>query len=121
VFLISSFAFYSNILNVKDAVPQSNTSILSPVPEDEYIGDDIEDTWPLAPGPLPKEARQEAMNLASFVVEGSERIARKFKKSRREIMLAAGLSTREARAPNPFNLYRKWYAHHIARKDKSSE
>jgi hypothetical protein len=54
----------------------------------------------------------EAQKLASIVAEEAERIARKYKKSVREIMLAAGLGIRVARSKNPFNMFKKWYAHH---------
>jgi hypothetical protein len=112
--------------NATDAVPQSNAPDLADgsglgdgdeaAASESRAGDNVE----LTPGPLSKDARQEAQELGNLVVKESERIAAKYKKSRREIMLAAGLTTRESRAPNHFNMFRKWYAHHHPMKDTTS-
>jgi hypothetical protein len=75
------------------------------------------DTWPKVSGPLPKEGRLEAQRLAAAVTEEAEKIARKYKKSVRDIMLAAGLGIRAARTRNPHNMFKRWYAHHHPNKD----
>jgi hypothetical protein len=70
--------------NAEISPPQSDASGA------ECINSNEEDTQEVVPGPLSKEARGEAQKLGNLVVEESERIAHKFKKSRREIMLTAG-------------------------------
>ena len=108
--------------NAKDSEPQTNASgDPPPVTGSEDASSDGGDTLELAPGPLSKEARNEAQQLGNLVIEESERIARTFKKSRREIMLAAGLSTRPARGANRFNMFRRWYAHQNPMKNTNSE
>jgi hypothetical protein len=67
--------------------------------------------WPRVTGPLPKAAKEEAIRLAEYVMAEAEKIARKYKKSTREIMLAAGLGVRASRSKNPMNMFRKWYSH----------
>lgn len=128
------FIFYSDNLNAedtpqanaKDSVPQSDAPDLPHVSgladgdAEKDIENHAEDTRELAPGPLSKEARNEAQKLGDFVVEESQRIALKFKKSRREIMLAAGLSTRGGRGANSFNMFKKWYAHHNPKRETTS-
>jgi hypothetical protein len=95
--------------------------------EDAYPGSEEEnepdpnDVWEVISGPLPKAARIEAQKLGDLVVRESERIARKFKKSRREVVFAAGLGIRPARKSNPCNMFRKWYAHQNPRKKEESE
>ena len=93
--------------------------------ENEEEGDEIDceeaSGWAVVSGPLSKEARAEAEKLGAFVAKESERIARKFKKSKREIILAAGLGLRSARSPNTFNMFKKWYAHHNPRQDNECE
>jgi hypothetical protein len=80
-----------------------------------------EETWEAVSGPLSKEARCEAKKLGDYVANESERIGHKFKKSRREVILAAGLGIRSARAANPFNMYKKWFAQHNPRQKDESE
>jgi hypothetical protein len=80
-----------------------------------------DDTWEITSGPLPNEARMEAQQLAEYVVEESNRIARKFKKSRREIVLAAGLDARPSRSRSTYNDFKRWYAHHNPDVAKNSE
>jgi hypothetical protein len=88
---------------------------------DDEAREETEEPWQLASGPLSKEARLEAQKLGARVVEESERIARKFKKSRREILIAAGLAARAARSRNPCNMFKRWYAHKHPRKNTQSE
>jgi hypothetical protein len=86
-----------------------------PVDDEELEGvedEDADDEWEVISGPLSKEARAEAQQLGALVAEMAEKIARKYKKSRREVVLAAGLGVRAARSRNPYNMFRKWYAHH---------
>jgi hypothetical protein len=80
--------------------------------EDE---DEDDNKWEVISGPLPRDARAEAQQLGALVAETAEKIARKYKKSRREVVLAAGLSVRAARARNPHNMFKKWYAHNHSR------
>ena len=81
----------------------------------EHDEDESNDKWEVISGPLSKEAHAEAQQLGALVAEMAEKIARKYKKSRREVVLAAGLSVRAARTRNPHNMFRKWYAHHHSR------
>ena len=83
--------------------------------EDDYDVDESDDNWEVISGPLSKEARTEAQQLGVLVAELAEKIARKYKKSRREVVLAAGLGVRAARTRNPHNMFRRWYAHHHSR------
>ena len=95
---------------------QGATPAQQPVDFDDV--DDEEDpcgAWEIISGPLSSAARLEAQQLGSLVSEFAEKIARKYKKSRREVMLAAGLGVRAARARNPYNMFKKWYAHHHSR------
>jgi hypothetical protein len=101
--------------NAENSMPQSNVAVT------ECIDSDEEDTRQAVPGPLSKEARSEAQKLGNLVVEESERIARKFKKSRHKIMLAAGLSTRPARGTNRYNMFKRWYANNNPMKNTDSE
>jgi hypothetical protein len=82
----------------------------------EELLDDNEDPsdvdWKCVSGPLPQAARDEAEKLGRYVVKQANRIGRKHFKSRREIMLAAGLSVRQARPDSLINTYRRWYAVH---------
>ena len=75
------------------------------------------DSWLKVSGPLPKAARVEAQQLAALVTQEAEKIARKYQKNTREVILAAGLGVRAARTRNPFNMFKKWYAHHNPNKD----
>jgi hypothetical protein len=86
-------------------------------PEDEDAAEAEED-WVKSTGPLPNQARVEAQQLAAYLDQEVEKIARKYKKSTRDILLAAGLSIRSARTRSPNNMYKIWYAHHHPR-DKS--
>jgi hypothetical protein len=79
---------------------------------DEEANDAPEDRWTKSPGPLSKAAKAEAQAFAARVTAEAEQIARKHKKSTRDIMLAAGLGIRASRSKNPFNMFKKWYAHH---------
>lgn len=105
--------------------PLAGAIRFSPDPNDDVPGygeenegeqleenDDDCKTWGVGSGPLSKEARLEAQQLGDSVVKESERIAKKFNKSRREIILAAGLGFRSSRMPNRFNMFKKWYSHH---------
>jgi hypothetical protein len=82
---------------------------------------DCEGTRGVLSGPLSKEARLEAQRLGDVVVKESERIAQKFNKSRREIIMAAGLGFRSARTANSFNMFKKWYSYHNARRTDECE
>jgi hypothetical protein len=90
-------------------------------PAQEFVAaNDVDDedpdgTWEIVSGPFSNAARLEAQQFGLLVSEMAEKIARKYKKSRREVMLAAGLGVRAARARNPFNMFKKWYAHHHSR------
>ena len=79
--------------------------------EEAHEETQAEESWQLVSGPLSKEARMEAQMLGAHVVEEAERVARKFRKSRREILIAAGLTSRAARTRNPCNMFKRWYAH----------
>ena len=61
---------------------------------------------------MPHAARDEAQKLARHVVDLANQLGRKYKKSRREIMLAGGLGIRPSRPDTLINIYRKWYAAH---------
>jgi hypothetical protein len=87
-----------------------------PVDDDELEGnedkDEADDKWEVISRPLSKDARAEAQQLGALVAEMAEKIARKYKKSRCEVVLAAGLGVRAAHSRNLYNMFRKWYAHH---------
>ena len=85
--------------------------------EDDTEDDAPTDLWHKVPGPLSKEGKQEAQKLGSLVDSEAERIGRKYHKSKREIIMAAGLGVRSARAKNSYNMFMKWYAHHHPRND----
>jgi hypothetical protein len=76
------------------------------------LNDDITEQlkgWPLKPGPLPAEAAEGIEALQTMVIERAEALGREFGKSRREILIAAGLGLKGGRKENPANVYRKWY------------
>jgi hypothetical protein len=85
---------------------------------DEEAEIDGEDRWTKTPGPLPKTAKAEAQAFGARVTEEAERIARKYKKSTRDVMLAAGLGIRTSRGKNPLNMFKRWYAHHHPNKGR---
>jgi hypothetical protein len=64
-------------------------------------------------GPLPQAAREEAQKLGRDIIKQANRLGRKYKKSRREIMLAVGLTVRTSRPDSLINIYRRWYATHF--------
>lgn len=69
--------------------------------------------WVCVSGPLPQAARDEAQKLGRYIVKQANSLGRKYKKSRREIMLAAGLGVRTSRPDDSLiNIYRRWYATH---------
>lgn len=88
---------------------------------DEEDANEGDGRWIKTPGPLSKAARAEAQEFALKVTREAERIARKYKKSTRDVMLAAGLGVRTSRSKNPFNMFKKWYAHHNPKGSRESK
>jgi hypothetical protein len=80
---------------------------------------DVKGDWQKVPGPLPQAAYTEAQELAALIKSEAEKIARKYKKSTRQVMHAAGLGIRAARARNTYNMFKKWYAHHHPNTDST--
>ena len=65
------------------------------------------------PGPIPDEAKEEALKFGQEVMEGAEVLAEWWNTSKRSILVAAGLMLRESRAANAANKHRQWYACHF--------
>ncbi|GBE78977.1 hypothetical protein SCP_0201740 [Sparassis crispa] len=79
------------------------------------------DNWLKTPGPLSKEAREQAAELGENILKMAANIGRKYGKSTRDILVHAGLSFKPSRAANPANIYRRWYSRkHPKMKDVSS-
>lgn len=61
-------------------------------------------------GPMPKLAWGKARELGQRTVAAADQLARQFGKSRRDILIAAGLGiTTSHKKRNPANTYRSWY------------
>ena len=73
--------------------------------------------WKCVRGPLPEAGRKEVRKLGKHIVHEANKLARKYKKSRRDIMLAAGLGVRASRPDMPINTYRRWYSVHYPNTD----
>jgi hypothetical protein len=73
--------------------------------------------WKCVKGPLPDSGRQEARKLGRHIVHEANKLARKYKKSRRDIMLAAGLGVRASRPDLTINTFRRWYSVHHPNKE----
>jgi hypothetical protein len=63
-------------------------------------------------GPMSKDAVKEAAELGKRTRKTAELIARKYGKTVRNVMIAAGLGIQNARKSNFSNLWKVWYAHH---------
>lgn len=111
---------FAGAITFSDAEERPDKDVHSPGGSENQQVDEMEPegTWE-APtgGSLSNEAQKEARELGDFVRKESDRIALKFKKSRREVILAAGLALRAGRRPNCFNMFRKWYSHLNPRDD----
>ena len=65
-----------------------------------------------ARGPLPREAKAEAVTLGNATRQAAERLAQKYNKDLKEIMVAANLAIRPShQTKNSWNEYEKWYAY----------
>jgi hypothetical protein len=91
------------------------------VDETVAVSDDDDDEsvcdWKCVRGPLPDAGRQEARKFGKHIVREANKLARKYKKSRRDIMLAAGIGVRASRPDLAINTYRRWYSMHHPNKD----
>jgi hypothetical protein len=94
----------------KKAIDRAAASEESTDEELDDVQVPVED-WKKVSGPLPKAAKVATARLARAVNEGAAKIARKYGKSVRQIMLQAGLAVRPSRGPNIANIYKTWYAH----------
>jgi hypothetical protein len=91
----------------------------SDVGEPTVSDDDNESVcdWKCVKGPLPDSGRKEARKLGRHIVHEANKLARKYKKSRRDIMLAAGLGVRASRPDLAINTFRRWYSVHHPNKE----
>jgi hypothetical protein len=87
--------------------------------EEEEEEEEEEPTHGRKYGPLSKAALLEAVELGNRTREDAERIAKKYGKAPRTVMIAAGLGIQNAREPNFCNQYKVWYAHHHPKPDGS--
>ena len=72
------------------------------------------------PGPFSAVAKAEIAEFSSAVLVAAESLAEKYGKTRREVMIQAGLgSAIPSRAPNAANVHRKWYSVHYPKPDNS--
>jgi hypothetical protein len=80
--------------------------------EHKDSGNDEEDNqpgkWKKIPGLLPKVAKERALNVGCNTTLAQ--LAREYGKTIQYMMAHAGLSVRPSRAPNPFNMFKAWYA-----------
>ena len=67
----------------------------------------------LKPGPPPDKAREAAQALGDQVQENADLIAKQYGKTRRDILILAGLHVKPSRAANPANKHSEWFAHHF--------
>lgn len=72
------------------------------------------------PGPFSAAAKAEIAEFSSAVLVAADSLAEKYGKTRREVMIQAGLgSAVPSRAPNAANVHRKWYSVHYPKPDSS--
>ena len=72
------------------------------------------------PGPFSAAAKAEIAEFSSAVLVAADSLAEKYGKTRREVMIQAGLgSAIPSRAPNAANVHRKWYSVHYPKPDSS--
>ena len=72
------------------------------------------------PGPFSAAAKAEIAEFSSAVLVAADSLAEKYGKTRREVMIQAGLgSAVPSRAPNAANVHRKWYSVHYPKPDGS--
>ena len=83
-----------------------------PMSNEDDEREESDETTGLMHGPLSKEAVKEALALGKATRQSAEAIAKKYGKSARAVMIAAGLGIQNAREPNFSNQYKVWYAHH---------
>jgi hypothetical protein len=93
------------------AAPDDDDDAIDPLLDEDETQSDVD--WACVSGPLPQAAREEAQKLGRDIIKQANRLGRKYKKSRREIMLAAGLTVRTSRPDSLINIYRRWYATHF--------
>ena len=65
--------------------------------------------WQLKPGPISDEGMELIDEFQALVVERADEIGRYLGKSRRDILVAAGLGVKNGRKVNSANIFRKWY------------
>ena len=76
--------------------------------DDDNIMDDLKG-WPLKPGPISDDSMKLIDEFRALVVERADEIGRHLGKSRRDILIAAGLGVKNGRKVNPATIFRKWY------------
>ena len=102
-----------------DAEDHTASDIDEPIAASTVSDDDNESVcdWKCVKGPLPKSGRQEACKLGRHIVHEANKLACKYKKSRRDTMLAAGLGVRASRPDLAINTFRRWYSVHHPNKE----
>ncbi|KZS99378.1 uncharacterized protein LAESUDRAFT_765611, partial [Laetiporus sulphureus 93-53] len=83
-----------------------------PVTEDNTNTDQ---GWSKMRGPFSQAAKEEAAELGRVTTVEAERIARKYGKHPRDVLLYAGLGVKASRAANPFNKFQRWFVHNHER------
>ncbi|KII83585.1 hypothetical protein PLICRDRAFT_180202 [Plicaturopsis crispa FD-325 SS-3] len=87
----------------------------TPLEDDLDVLEDAEDDddgdWAKVPGPLSKDAKEEARELGRKLNLEVTALARKYGKDRKAVMRYTGVTLQATRGPNPFNKYSTWYKH----------
>ena len=79
---------------------------------DEEADDDPgrHDDWKKIPGPLPKIAKERAVQVGRNTRAALAELAQEYGKTIHYMMIQAGLGVRPSRPPNPFNMFKSWFA-----------
>lgn len=85
----------------------------SPLPTDDEEAALLRGDWVKVSGPFPTAAKMAAVQLGRTTRFEAAKIARRFKKTPREVLIHAGLGVRSSRlSSNASNKFRSWYAAH---------
>jgi hypothetical protein len=80
-------------------------------PDDDEVNDDAKLHY--ITGPLPQQGQEEARELGESTKLKADALAKKYRKSPHAIMLAAGLTVRNAHQRKNFaNKHKRWYSHY---------
>jgi hypothetical protein len=80
----------------------------------------LREDWPKVSGPFPAAAKEEALALGRLTRIEAAKIAKRYRKKTRDVMVLAGLGIKSARIQNnPANKFRAWYADNNPKPEES--